>query len=108
MQKSVENIRSETNIKKQVSITVKDEYCRLMGIMMNILSNDDDCEQVNYKQGVKRHGDKVVRVMFEECCQLGDIDKEAFIQLDASKLLKKQKGKSQSELLQNEYPIMSL
>ena len=72
-------------------MNVKDEYRRLIGIMMNLMSKDDEYAQVQYKKGVKRHGDKAVRAMFKECCQLGDSHKEALIPMDASKLTQQQK-----------------
>ena len=87
----MENICSTAKIKKQTKLNVIDKYRRLVGIMMNLMSKDDEFAQVNYKQGVKRHGDKVVEAMFKECCQLGGDDKEAFIPMDASKLTKKQR-----------------
>ena len=70
---------------------MKDEYRRLIAIMMNLMSEDDEYAQVQYKQGVKRHRDKAVRAMFKECCQLGDSDKEAFIPMDVSRLTQEQK-----------------
>ena len=91
MQKSVKNIRGETNIKKQTCVIVKDEYCRLIGIMMNLMSKDDEYAQVQYKQDIKRHGDKAVKAMFKECRQLGDSNKASFIPFDISRLSEKQK-----------------
>ncbi len=76
---------------KDTCANVKDEYCRSFEIMMNFMSKDDEYAQVQYKQGVKRYGDKAVRAMFKECCQLGDSDKEAFIPMDVSKLTQQQK-----------------
>ena len=71
-------------------MNVKDEYRRLIAIMMNLMSEDDEYAQVQYKQGVKRHGDKAVRAMFKECYQLGDSNKEAFIPMDVSRLTQEQ------------------
>ena len=38
-----------------------------------------------------RKYNKAVRVMYKECCQLGDSDKEAFIPMDMSRLTQEQK-----------------
>ena len=89
MQKSVENIRSESEMKKKTRLNVKDGNMRLVGIMMNLLSKDDEFAQVQYKEGVKRHGNKAVEAMFKEAYQLGDDDKEAFIPMVATKISKK-------------------
>ena len=72
-------------------MSLKDKYRRLIEIMMNLMSEDDDYAQLQYKQGLKRHRDKAVREMFKECYQLGDSDKEAFIPMDTSRLSQKQK-----------------
>jgi len=86
LQKSVENIHSTSKIKKKTRLNVKDGYRWLVGIMMNLLSKDDEFAQVGYKEGTKRHGEKAVEAMFKEACQLGDSDKEEFIPMDASKI----------------------
>ena len=78
----MKNIRIEANVKMQTCVSVKDEYHRLVGIMTNLISKDDEYAHVQYKQGVKRHWDKAVRAMFKECCQLGDNNKEAPIPID--------------------------
>ena len=75
MQKSVKNIRSESKMEKKTRSNVKDGYRRLVGIMMNLLSKDDEFAQVQYKEGVERHGDKAVEAMFKEACQLSIKDR---------------------------------
>ena len=82
MQKSVENIWSEAGVRKQTKLNVRDKYRSLVGIMMNLMAKDDEYAQVQYKQGIKRHGNKTVEAMFKECCQLGENDKEAFIPMN--------------------------
>ena len=66
MLKSVKNICSAAKIQKQTKLNMKDKYRQLVEIMMNLMSKDDQFAQVNYKQGVKRHGDKTVEVMVKE------------------------------------------
>ena len=65
MQKSVENIRNGPKIKKQTKLNVKDKYRCLVGTMMNLISKDDEFSQVQYKEGIKRHGEKAVDAMFK-------------------------------------------
>ena len=94
MQKSVENIRNEAGIKKQTKINVKDKYRSLVGIMMNLMAEDDEYAQMQCKKGVKKLGNKAVQAMSKECCQLGDDGKEAFIPMHASRLTREQKRKA--------------
>ena len=83
MQKTVQNICQGAKERKQTSLNIKDTFRGFVGVMMNLLSEDDKFAQVQYKEGIKRHRDKAIEAMLKECCQLGDGDKEAFIPMDA-------------------------